>query len=57
MSDSSADDLARRAAVGMLRVKSLHVPRERDVDGYTLRWCKECQQNYPCPTIQAIETP
>lgn len=35
-------------------VEALHQSRQRDVDGYTLRWCIECGQNWPCPTIDAV---
>jgi hypothetical protein len=35
-------------------VRGLHTPRRRDVDGATLRWCVECQQGWPCMTIQAL---
>lgn len=32
----------------------LHAERRRTVDGYTLRWCRECGQDYPCPTVQTL---
>lgn len=34
-------------------VEDLHAPRSRDVDGHLLRWCRECGQNWPCPTVKA----
>lgn len=36
------------------RVRDLHSERHRDVEGFTLRWCRECGQNWPCPTREAL---
>lgn len=44
-----------RAWEALYTVQNLHSSRSRDVDGATLRWCVECQQNWPCATVQAIE--
>src|SRR4051812_21899135 len=30
-------------------VLDLHQCRSRTVDGYTLKWCRECGQDWPCP--------
>lgn len=51
MSDSEAN-LARR----LVAVQELHEERHRTVKGYTLRWCRECWQDWPCPTVQAATT-
>lgn len=44
-------DLADR----LVAVANLHQPRQLDGDGWTMRWCTECRQNYPCPTVQAVQ--
>ncbi len=41
--------LAERLAA----VLTLHSCRQRDGDGFTIRWCRECGQNWPCPTVLA----
>lgn len=50
----TAEDAARRFAGYLVAVEKLHEPRFRDVEGYTLRWCRECGQNWPCPTMSAV---
>ena len=47
------EDTVRRYAGRLVAIEELHAQRVRDVDGYTLTWCRECQQNWPCPTVQA----
>lgn len=49
-------DAARRFARRLEDVKALHTERHRTVDGYTLRWCVECQQDWPCPTYARLVT-
>lgn len=48
------EDTVRRYARRLVAIEELHAERHRDVDGYTLRWCRECGQNWPCPTIEAV---
>ena len=57
MTTAEYEALARRQALRIKAVEKLHTERRRDVDGYTLRWCVECQQNWPCPTYQAVADP
>jgi hypothetical protein len=56
MSDEREDaaSAARRFAFRCEAVRELHAARVRDVDGYMLRWCRECGQNWPCPTLDAL---
>ena len=50
------EDAARRFARRLEAVTSLHAERWRDLEGSTLVWCRECGQNWPCPTIRAATT-
>lgn len=36
----------------LANIEELHAVRVRTVDGATLRWCRECQQDWPCPTVE-----
>lgn len=47
-------DEATRNLLRLRVVEKLHASRTRTVDGATLRWCRECQQNWPCPTVEAV---
>lgn len=47
------EDAARRLAHRLLAVEELHEQRVRDVEGHRLSWCRECHQNWPCPTFFA----
>ena len=43
-------------ATALLRVVELHKPWETLPQlNNPLVWCEICQEDYPCPTIQAIE--
>ena len=51
------DDLRGRLDAIEVRLASvlvLHSSRRRDHNGFTEVWCRECQQTWPCPTVQAI---
>ena len=50
------EDAARRFARRLEAVTDLHAERWRDLEGSTLVWCRECGQNWPCPTIRAATT-
>jgi hypothetical protein len=55
--DAAVSDAATaRAEAERLRaaVLTLHAKRTHTVDGYTLQWCVECQQDWPCPTAAAL---
>lgn len=40
------------ASIG--RVRALHTPHPHYM---FKRYCRECRKEYPCPTIQTLETP
>lgn len=46
--------LARRLSDAVHAVLDLHQRRTRTVEGYTLQWCVECQQDWPCATLRAM---
>lgn len=48
------EDTVRRYARRMMTLRELHAPRKLDGDGFTSVWCRECRQNWPCPTINAM---
>ncbi len=50
------EDAARRFARRLEAVTDLHAERWRDLEVSTLVWCRECGQNWPCPTIRAATT-
>jgi hypothetical protein len=55
--DAAVSDAATaRAEAERLRaaVLTLHAKRTHTADGYTLQWCVECQQDWPCPTAAAL---
>ena len=37
------------------RIREYHSPRRLDGDGFTMIWCRECRQNWPCPTSEAVD--
>lgn len=56
------EDAAQRFARRLFRIEVMHAPRERTIEAYndagypqavTLRTCRECQHNWPCPTLVA----
>lgn len=48
--EERTEDALRRLARRLVAIDDLHQQRVRTVDGHTLRWCRECQQDWPCPT-------
>lgn len=36
-------------------IRDLHAKRTRDHNGFTEVWCRECNQDWPCPTLKALE--
>lgn len=57
MSDTqeSATDAARRMARKVNAVEILHSRRVLNADGYTMVWCPECRQDWPCRTLEAMK--
>lgn len=49
------EDTVRRFAGKLVAIRELHDKRMLDGDGFTNVWCRECRQNWPCPTVQAME--
>lgn len=49
----NTEGTTRRLAGYLLAVQDLHAERHRTVEGHTLRWCRECGQDWPCPTQSA----
>jgi hypothetical protein len=54
------EDTVRRFARRLLRIDVMHAVRERTIEAYndagypqavTLRTCRECGHNWPCPTL------
>lgn len=43
-----------QTAAAIEAVIELHDRRQRTVDGISLAWCRECQQDYPCETIRSV---
>jgi hypothetical protein len=51
----TAGENVERCAAAVAAVVELHQPRRRTVDGANLVWCRECQQDWPCPTDRATD--
>jgi hypothetical protein len=49
-----ATRLLAETEAALAAVSALHGKRTRTVDGYTLQWCVECRQDWPCPTVAAL---
>ncbi len=49
-----ATTVARACIRDLEAVVALHSPRKRSGHGYTLMWCRECGQDWPCATGMAI---
>lgn len=44
----------RRFARQLELIRELHQERRYDGDGFTVRRCRECGWNWPCPTTRAL---
>ena len=50
-----ARGMVARLSNAVEAAKALHVRRQRTVEGFTLTWCVECRQDWPCPTSTALD--
>jgi len=50
------EDALRRFAHRLVAIEELHQERHRSVGmrSAALRWCRECGQDWPCPTVQVV---
>lgn len=46
------EDTVRRYARRLVAIKEAHSPRQREHFGFLERWCRECRQDWPCPTVR-----
>lgn len=46
------EDAARRFARRLVAIEEAHSPRQREHFGFMERWCRECRQDWPCPTVK-----
>lgn len=48
---AATDDVVDKLDV----IRLIHSRRNRTVDGASLAWCVECQQDWPCKTIEVLQ--
>lgn len=53
LTDAGSDARLAAAAAALVAVRGLHQVRRLTTDGFTKVWCRECKQDWPCPTFTA----
>ena len=50
-----ATTIARIVLTTLTEVMEMHAQRIRNYEGFTVSWCRECQQAWPCPTYELVD--